>query len=71
MCDDTRKALKQKIKQIENDTQRQMRKLVESIVEPGVRPQLVYFKEPLTPNLYFAVPQDDKMDHYFQKRIIL
>ena len=71
MCDDTRKALKQKIKEIENNTIVLMRKLVSSIVEPGAKPQLAYFKDPLTPNLYFAVPQDHKMDHYFQKRIIL
>ena len=69
MCDDTRKALKQKIKEIENNTIVLMRKLVSSIGKPNA--QLAYFKDPLTPNLYFAVPQDNKMDHYFQKRIIL
>ena len=70
LCDETRVALKDRIKQLEDAAKLSMQKLVRSIIKPGERPRWAFIKDPFVPNIPYAVPQDEKMEHYFQKRII-
>ena len=69
LCDDTRIALKNRIKRLEADAQHSCRKLVQGLKKGRV--EWAYFSNPFFHNIYPVCPMADKMEHYFQKRIIL
>lgn len=69
ICDDTRKELKQRINLLEEQSTQLARKLILSIKPEGA--MWGYFKNPYLKNIYLLTPMEHKMEHYFQKRIIL
>lgn len=69
LCDETRAALKNRIKKIQKDTYYSSKKLITTIKPGGAT--WAYFSNPFFKNIYSVCPMAEKMEHYFQKRIIL